>query len=315
MMKRFILIFLLNPVVFLAQEKCKIYCPIPAQELKKNKIIQIDIHRTPIDSGEKKLINTFYIDKKGCPYKEEYLPENVVNANRMKREFSKNKTGNETVFTMNEIIPGKNEKLYEKITETFDDKKKLIKRISEIYYTGLPEIKIESFDPSNPHHENTVLVKLSERDTLQIISTLKNDTKKIHSIRSKRSGMWIESERSITGYKNNEAVTYALYKNGMLIQSWEKPKEESKKIIEEENYNPLPVDERTAKKDTLYSSDGSINTATKIKSKKSFIVIHEYGEYAYRDKILTTWVYYPNGLPYIKHNTAEKTKLVYTYKQ
>jgi len=299
---------LLIAIVGSAQEKNTLACPVEASILRKGKIKQLEISREDM-MGKKEVVARFFIDKNGEATKKNYLYSDSAGTRWMKKEFKKGGSSRESVLETSVINADSTEKLIEKNTDEYDVNNKLIKRTTEQYKAQRIK-QIDIFDPANPGNENQVILKFSARDTIEYRTTKKNISQKNYLYYMKRSGMWYESERGITKYTDGLETSYNFYKNGVLMNSWEKTKDQVMKE-KEMGENPLPFVSKIVN-DTLYTLDPKTTEYISAPNKKTYMVIrtHSIGS----DKIIAERIYSPNGLLYSNYNAGETTKSVFTYK-
>lgn len=302
---------LLFAIVCNAQGKNPLASPIEASLLQKRKVKQFEIFREDM-IGKKELVATFFIDKNGEAKRKIYLYSDSAGTRWMKKEMKKGGSSRESILETSLINADSTEKLIEKNTEEYDINNKLIKQTNEQYKTQRIK-QIDIFDPANPGNENQVILKFSSRDTIEYRTTKKNSSQKNYLFYMKRGGMWYESERSITKYTDGLETSYNFYKNGILMNSWEKTKDQ---VMKEKGLgdDPLPfVNDLKTINDTLYTLDPKITEYISTPNKKTYMVIRTRNSKA-PDKTISEKIYSPEGLLYSNYNTGEITRFVFNYK-
>ena len=269
--------------------------------LKSNKVKEVKIFRGDSTLG-KNIMENYFFDKSGCSNKRIWYDRFSKELGPMKAETFTSKDKLEITRISGRTDRNGVFKSYEKRTENYTKSNKLIKSKVEqtVDYVTITQ---NNYDTANSKKVDLAIIKIftNTTDTFQIISSTFDTKTKTYTVKDKKKGAWIESEKSITTFLNDSFKEYTLYKNGVKAQHYTKEELNKKKQNDNEdvNENPLPTNDK-GNVDTVYTSDLTfINPwLENEKSKNKYTVILQYDTYD-KKKIQYADVYYTkSGLIY-----------------
>lgn len=151
-------------------------------------------------------------------------------------------------------------------------------------YDGFTTLRISIFDTLRPDHENKTEVRmLSTGDTLYMVKDLFDGTERVHELKRKKEGKWIEHEIGVSVYKNGVYESSSLYRNGQLVQEHRASDDLEKKGTDDyrDLEYGLPIPDPVT--DTFYVNDfksEKLETVKQSRAKYKVLVHYDMGRYS-----------------------------------
>lgn len=315
-MNRLLILWLLLPIELFAQGEHLMSLPISKEILVKNKVSTINVYEN-VDSMMVQT-NTYFINSEGKAYEHIYIDPANEGAGPFDIErlrWSKDTMG---FVQITSGMYGEDGALINLIADyqyLYSSTGKLMKLIYHDF-TDFHTIRMRQFDTLHPENNNNWEWRILNNDTLYSIHNFKDDMLAKHILKNKVQGKWVETEKSISTFSNGDLETYALYKNGKLVNEFDSTKDQLKRQQQDkeelENNNALPIPEPFIK--TVYSDkmDLIFETNAKEKSAKFRLELH------YENGISSDMNHYEvydntNNLLLIKSNPTGEYKTEFHY--
>lgn len=259
-------------------QDCRIaYAQNTREQLRDNRVKEIKIYlhgQQDFSSGGNGLVDYYIIDENGCAKKYIRYDQNTGESRTQTVQTVSN-DGLVKTFTFGRMVKEGFELLYERETTHYTPSDKLLKRVNEKFY-DFHVVTTNLYDTSNYEAINQTTVKIhSPNDTLQIIRLVKNSEREVRTVTDKVNGVLIETEKSVSKFKDGKLDEYVMYHYGKVVQQYkdaEADELEPMTYIEQENENALPYVEPSA--DTIFTNDLVDYKPAKKSSAKYKAIIH-----------------------------------------
>lgn len=276
---------------------------LPPKVLQQNKVKHIEVTQNKASIGH------YYLNANGTVHTAIYHDSYSKQLGQIKATHTFDSTTFQKNYTYGRLkTDGSYTEMEHEIT-TYSPTGKMLYNQHQSLSTHT-EIRISRYDTTNYANVDLTLIKIRERDTFQLISTMQNTQGKTYIVKSKNKGIWEEDEKSITKINAPNEWEYWFYQKGKLMQHYT-----SEEIGQEKNYKttdvveapllyPLPASD-TEKTDSIVVNDLTTKepVASNKKARYKIITHYEfssnkvfyYDVFDYKTGLLYQRVYPSNG--------------------